>query len=127
MGRPLGGRPQGAGRRFPHRNVSSGKTASPNAAKQNAGGSGAGGAESSKAIFTKKWLLMADKERTPFPENLFDTTFSRENIEKLVTACRTATEKEVNESQRLLPDDYMYSMHIISHRIPHLPVHLTRM
>jgi len=52
--------------------------------------------------------------------------FSKENIEKLVDVVKNATETEVNQSRRLLPDDYIYSLQITSQRVPHVPVHLSR-
>lgn len=79
------------------------------------------------AIYTKNWLLAADSAKKPFAEELFTTTFSKENIEKSVNALKVATENEVSESPRLLKDDYLYSVQIVSHRTPHIPVHLSRM
>lgn len=77
--------------------------------------------------YNRKWLEKADQEKTPFSDELMSTTFGKENVEKLVSACKTATETEVSESNRLLNDDYIYSVQITSHRVPHVPVHLSRM
>lgn len=72
-------------------------------------------------------MIDNDKERKPFSDDLFNDVFSKENIEKLVDVVKNATETEVNESRRLLPDDYVYSLQITSQRVPHVPVHLSRM
>lgn len=79
------------------------------------------------SAYNRKWLEKADQEKTPFSDELMTTTFGKENVEKLVSACKTATESEVSESNRLLNDDYIYSVQITSHRVPHVPVHLSRM
>lgn len=79
------------------------------------------------AIYTKNWLLTVDSAKKPFADELFSTTFSKENLEKLINALKIATESEVSESPRLLKDDYLYSIQIVSHRVPHVPVHLSRM
>lgn len=79
-----------------------------------------------RMAFSKKWLEDNDKERKPFSDEMFANVFSKENIEKLVGVCKKATETEVNASRRLLPDDYIYSLQITSQRVPHVPVHLSR-
>lgn len=79
------------------------------------------------SVFNRKWLEENDKDKKPFSEELLSTTFGKENLEKLVAAVKLATETEVNESNRLLADDYVYSVQITSHRAPHIPVHLSRM
>lgn len=83
--------------------------------------------EAKYAIFTKDWLTAADAAKTPFAEELFVTTFSPANLQKLINAAKTATENEVSESTRLLKDDYTYSLQITSHRSPNYSVHLSRM
>lgn len=81
-----------------------------------------------RLAFSQRWLEDNDKERKPFADELFsDGVFSKENIEKLVSVVKNATETEVNQSRRLLPDDYIYSLQITSQRVPHVPVHLSRM
>lgn len=80
-----------------------------------------------RLAFSQRWLEDNDKERKPFSDELFSTVFSTENIEKLVEVVKNTTETEVNQSRRLLPDDYIYSLQITSQRVPHVPVHLSRM
>ncbi len=80
-----------------------------------------------RLAFSQRWLEDNDKERKPFSDELFTSVFSKENIEKLVSVVKNATETEVNQSRRLLPDDYIYSLQITSQRVPHVPVHLSRM
>lgn len=77
--------------------------------------------------FSNRWMTMVYEEKPPFPEELYSTMFSNEKIETLVAALKLATEKEVQESNRLLEDDYTYSVQITSHKVPHVPVHLSRM
>lgn len=79
------------------------------------------------SAFNRKWLEENDKDKKPFSDEILATTFGKENIEKLVAAVKNATDSEVNESNRLLSDDYIYSVQITSHRSPHVPVHLSRM
>lgn len=80
-----------------------------------------------RLAFSQRWLEDNDKDRKPFSDELFTNVFSKENIEKLVGVVKNATETEVNQSRRLLPDDYIYSLQITSQRVPHVPVHLSRM
>lgn len=80
-----------------------------------------------RLAFSQRWLEDNDKERKPFSDELFTNVFSKENVEKLVGVVKNATETEVNQSRRLLPDDYIYSLQITSQRVPHVPVHLSRM
>lgn len=80
-----------------------------------------------RMAFSQRWLEDNDKERKPFSDELFNTIFSKENIEKLVGVVKNATQTEVNQSRRLLADDYIYSIQITSQRVPHVPVHLSRM
>lgn len=80
-----------------------------------------------RLAFSQRWLEDNDKERKPFNAELFSNVFSKENIEKLVAVVKNATDTEVNQSRRLLPDDYIYSLQITSQRVPHVPVHLSRM
>lgn len=79
------------------------------------------------SVYNRKWLESVDKARESFSDEALTTTFGKENVEKLVNACKMATESEVSESNRLLTDDYVYSVQITSHRAPHVPVHLSRM
>lgn len=76
--------------------------------------------------FSNRWMSMVYEEKPSFPEQLFNTMFTKEKIETLVAALKMATEKEVEESNRLLEDDYTYSVQITSHKVPHVPVHLSR-
>lgn len=82
---------------------------------------------SNRLSFSQRWLEDNDRERKPFGDELFDGIFSKESIEKLVSVVKNATDTEVGQSRRLLPDDYIYSLQITSHRVPHVPVHLSRM
>lgn len=84
-------------------------------------------AAATSAAYNRKWLEKANAEKKPFEEEVMSTTFGKENVNKLVAACKAATESEVSESNRLLNDDYIYSVQITSHRVPHVPVHLSRM
>lgn len=77
--------------------------------------------------FSNKWMSQVYIEKPPFPDELFQTTFSKEKLETLVEALKLATDKEVQESIRLLEEDYTYSVVVTSHKVPHVPVHLSRM
>lgn len=78
-------------------------------------------------LYSNRWMQKVYAEKPPFPEELFDTVFKKEKVETLVAALKVATEKEVEESKRLLEGDYTYSVMIASHKVPHVPVHLSRM
>lgn len=98
------------------------------AAATAAGGQTAhGGDKATSSVYSRKWLEENDREKQPFADEVLASTFGPENLEKLVTACKEATQKEVDESNRLLSDDYVYSVQITSHRTPHVPMHLSRM
>lgn len=73
------------------------------------------------------WMNKIYDEKPPFPEELFETIFTKEKIQTLVAALKLATDKEVAESKRLLESDYTYSLMIASHKIAHVSVHLSRM
>lgn len=87
----------------------------------------AGSEKQTSTVYTRKWLEENDKEKVAFPDDVLAGTFGTENVSKLVAACKLATETEVAESNRLLSDDYVYSVQITSHRAPHIPMHLSRM
>lgn len=76
---------------------------------------------------SNKWMEKVYNEKPPFPAELFETIFTTEKLQALVAALKTATEKEVAESKRLLESDYTYSLMISSWKIPHVAVHLSRM
>lgn len=78
-------------------------------------------------LYSNRWMLKVYQEKPPFPEELFETIFTNGKIETLVAALKLATEKEVEDSTRLLESDYTYSLMIASHKVPHVPVHLSRM
>lgn len=78
-------------------------------------------------LYSNRWMQKVYAEKPPFPDAHFDTIFKKEKIETLVAALKVATEKEVEESKRLLEGDYTYSVMIASHKVPHVPVHLSRM
>ncbi|XP_031631432.1 ribosomal L1 domain-containing protein CG13096-like [Contarinia nasturtii] len=82
--------------------------------------------QSGPKLYSNRWMLRVYQEKPPFPEELFDTMFTKEKIETLVAALKLATDKEVEESKRLLESDYTYSLMIASHKVPHVPVHLSR-
>lgn len=105
------------------------KTLNRSVAPQAGGAATAGGGDKQQqsTVYTRKWLEENDKEKVPFAEDVLATTFGTENLGKLVAACKQATDGEVNESNRLLSDDYVYSVQITSHRAPHVPMHLSRM
>lgn len=83
--------------------------------------------QSGPKLYSNRWMLRVYQEKPPFPDELFDTMFTKEKIETLVAALKLATDKEVEESKRLLESDYTYSLMIASHKVPHVPVHLSRM
>lgn len=78
-------------------------------------------------LYSNRWMQKVYEEKPPFPDELFETIFTKEKIETLVAALKMATEKEVEDSNRLLESDYTYSVLINSHKVPHVPVHLSRM
>lgn len=78
-------------------------------------------------IGSKQWMRQVYDEKPPFPEELFETIFTKDKIQTLVAALKIATVKEVEESKRLLESDYTYSLMIASHKISHVAVHLSRM
>lgn len=83
--------------------------------------------QSGPKLYSNRWMLRVYQEKPPFPDELFDTMFTKDKIETLVAALKLATDKEVEESKRLLESDYTYSLMIASHKVPHVPVHLSRM
>lgn len=83
--------------------------------------------QSGPKLYSNRWMLRVYQEKPAFPDELFDTMFTKEKIETLVAALKLATDKEVEESKRLLESDYTYSLMIASHKVPHVPVHLSRM
>lgn len=78
-------------------------------------------------LYSNRWMLRVYQEKPPFPDELFETMFTKEKVTTLVEALKLATDKEVEESKRLLESDYTYSVMIASHKVPHVPVHLFRM
>lgn len=85
-----------------------------------------------KAPVAKKPLavpqhLQASVEVKPFSNEILDTTFSKNNLRELVAAVKLATATEVEKNNRLLSDDFIYSVQITSHRVPHVPLRLSRM
>lgn len=77
--------------------------------------------------FNLKWLLSADKNRQHFSDELFNTTFSQENVEKVVQELKTLTTTKIANSYRLCEDDHTYSLQIVTHGWLRVPTHLTRM
>lgn len=67
------------------------------------------------------------EQKPPFPEDVLNTVFAKERISTIVQALKEATTKEVEESNRLLEDDFTYSLQVTSFKIPHVNVHLSRM
>lgn len=77
--------------------------------------------------YTRQWLVTANKQRKPFPDSEFETTFSTENVNKLLNELKVATEAKISASNRLIDEDYTYSVQVSSQQRPHVPVHLLRM
>lgn len=77
--------------------------------------------------FSNRWMAKVYEEKPPFPEEVLNTVFAPERISTIVKALKEATTKEVQESNRLLEDDFTYSLQITSFKIPHVNVHLSRM
>ena len=77
--------------------------------------------------FTRKWLETVHKCRKPFDEELLTTTFSKENVGRLLNELKTATNAKIAETQRLVDDDFTYFLQITSQRTPFYPLHLTRL
>lgn len=78
-------------------------------------------------VYSNRWLAKVSEEKPPFPEEMFATKFALERLTTIVQALKQATEKDVDESQRLIGDNYTYSVQITSHKAPIVNVHLTRM
>lgn len=95
--------------------------------KRKAKADGANQPQAGPKLYSNRWMLRVYQEKPPFPEELFETMFTKEKVETLVAALKLATDKEVEESKRLLESDYTYSVMIASHKVPHVPVHLSRM
>lgn len=83
-------------------------------------------AANSVKIYSNRWMAKVYDEKPPFPEEVFTTTFAPERLETIVKALKQATDQEVEESTRLLEDNYTYSLQITSHKVPHVNVHLSR-
>lgn len=77
--------------------------------------------------YTRKWLLSVDKQRKPFSDEDFEQTFSQESVLNKINELKTMTSTKVAASNRLVDEDYMYSVQITSQYRPHLPMHLLRM
>lgn len=77
--------------------------------------------------YSNRWLAKVYDEKPPFPEDVLNTVFAPERITTIVKALKEATAKEVEESNRLLEDNFTYSLQIGSFKIPHVNVHLSRM
>lgn len=77
--------------------------------------------------YTREWLITANKQRKPFPDSEFETSFSTENVTKLLNELKAATEAKISASNRLIDEDYTYSVQVTSQQRPHVPVHLLRM
>lgn len=78
-------------------------------------------------MYSNKWMMKVFEEKPAFPDDLFETTFAKAKLQTIVAALKMATEKEVEESCRLLPEDYFYSLQVTCHKVPHVNVHLRRM
>lgn len=95
--------------------------------KRKAKGDTANQQQAGPKLYSNRWMLRVYQEKPPFPDELFETMFTKEKITTLCEALKLATDKEVEESKRLLESDYTYSVMIASHKVPHVPVHLSRM
>lgn len=78
-------------------------------------------------LYSNRWMQQVYEAKPPFPEDVLNTVFAPERITTIVQALKEATSKEVEESNRLLDDDFTYSLQITSYKIPHVNVHLSRM
>lgn len=86
-----------------------------------------GNASGNVKPYSNRWLAKVYDEKPPFPENVLNTVFAPERVTTIVKALKEATAKEVEESNRLLEDNFTYSLQISSFKIPHVNVHLSRM
>lgn len=77
-------------------------------------------------VYSNRWLAKVVEEKPAFPDELFDSTFSHERITSIVKALKEATDKEVNDSNRLLIDNYTYSLQVTSFKAPLTHIHLSR-
>lgn len=77
--------------------------------------------------YTNEWLVAVNKQKKPFAEELFSTTFSQENVEKVLSELKASTEAKVAASPRLIEEDFTYSVQLTSFARPRVPIHLTRM
>lgn len=77
--------------------------------------------------FNFKWLKAADRNRQHFADELFNTTFSQENVERVVQELKTVTANKIASSHRLCEDDHIYSVQITAHGSLRIPTHLMRM
>lgn len=77
--------------------------------------------------FSNRWMAQVYEQKPPFPEDVLSTVFAPERVTTIVQALKEATAKEVEESNRLLEDDFTYALQITSFKIPHVNVHLSRM
>lgn len=100
--------------------------AAPNRKRKAKGGDAPNQQQAGPKLYSNRWMLRVYQEKPPFPDDLFQTMFTTEKITTLVEALKLATDKEVEESKRLLESDYTYSVMVASHKVPHVPVHLSR-
>lgn len=77
--------------------------------------------------FNLKWLQSAEKNRQHFSDELFNTIFTQENVEKVVEELKTLTSNRIANSLRLCEDDHTYSLQITTHGFLRVPTHLMRM
>lgn len=77
--------------------------------------------------FNMKWLQQAEKNRQHFADELFNTVFTQENVEKVVQNLKTLTANKIANSYRLCEDDHTYSVQIATHGFVRTPTHLMRM
>lgn len=77
-------------------------------------------------VYSNRWLAKVVEEKPPFPDELFNSTFNPDRVTFIVKALREATDKEVNDSARLLQDNYTYSLQVTSFKAPISHIHLSR-
>lgn len=77
--------------------------------------------------FNLRWLQAADKNRQHFADDLFNSVFTQESVEKVVQELKTITATKIANSYRLCEDDHTYSVQIASHGWLRVPTHLMRM
>lgn len=77
--------------------------------------------------YTRKWLTAVNKNPKPFGEELFTTTFSTENVQKVISETKAGVDAKIESSLRYVDEDYYFMLQLTSFVRPHAPIHLLRM